>query len=221
MTISSGVARSTWRGQVSHAAITSRWVCTAAFGLPVVPEVKASRAISSALVGQGAARLLACRARASSEWSITMAASPVLNRRSGIVAVSGLSASAALSSSCSFTSHSAAAGRALSMMALSSVARSRGMVATAIRPLCTTASQANAMAMELPPRSSTRLPGCKPMPFSTWAMRLTSARACAYVRVRSSLRSSGRSAWPAAKARSNNHCTALSWPGNACNSGRS
>ena len=219
--MSSGVARSTWRGQVSHAAIRSRWVCTAAFGLPVVPEVNASRAMSSALVGQGASASSAWRARASSEWSITMAASPVLNRRSGRAAVSGLSASAALSSSCSFTSHSAAAGRALSMIAFSSVARSSGMVATAIRPLCTTASQASAMAMELPPRSSTRLPGCRPIPASTWAKRLTSARACAYVRVRSSLRNSGRSAWPAAKARSNKHCTALSCAGSACNSGRS
>ena len=52
MTMSSGVARSTWRGQVSQAANTSRWVWTAAFGLPVVPEVKASSAMSSALVGQ-------------------------------------------------------------------------------------------------------------------------------------------------------------------------
>ena len=65
------------------------------------------------------------------------------------------------------------------MIALSSVARSSGMVATAISPLCTTASQASAIAIELPPRSSTRLPGCRPICTSTFAMRFTSARAWA------------------------------------------
>jgi hypothetical protein len=56
ITMSSGVARSTWRGQVSQAASTSRWVCTAALGLPVVPEVKAISAMSSAAVGQALKR---------------------------------------------------------------------------------------------------------------------------------------------------------------------
>ena len=45
-------AFSTWRGQVSQAASTSRCMCTAALGLPVVPEVKASMAMSVAAVGQ-------------------------------------------------------------------------------------------------------------------------------------------------------------------------
>ena len=53
----------------------------------------------------------------------------------------------------------AATGCALSITLLNSVARSSGMVATAIRPALTTPSQASAMPMELPPRSSTRLPG--------------------------------------------------------------
>ncbi|MCY1555116.1 hypothetical protein D9M68_917480 [compost metagenome] len=136
--------------------------------------------MSSALVGQGVAWSLAWRARASSESGSTTAASPVLNTRMGVLALSGLAASAALSSSCSFTSHSAAEGLDLSMMDWSSVARSSGMVATAINPLCTTANQASAIATELPPRSSTRLPGTRPMSrVSTLAMRFTSARACA------------------------------------------
>ena len=54
ITMSSGVAWSTWRGQASQAASTSRWVCTAALGVPVVPEVKAIIAMSSAEVRQGA-----------------------------------------------------------------------------------------------------------------------------------------------------------------------
>ncbi len=177
--MSSGVARNTWRGQVSQAAIRSRWVCTAALGLPVVPEVKASSAMSSALVGQGVMVSLVRRAMASSESGRATVASPVLKRHSGRVAVSGFCASAALSSSCSFTSHRAAEGLALSMIAFNSVARSSGIVATAISPLCTTASQASPMATELPPRSSTRLPGCRPRPASTWAKRFTSSRAWA------------------------------------------
>jgi hypothetical protein len=59
-------------------------------------------------------------------------------------------------------SHMAATGCALSMMSPSSVARSSGMVATATSPALTTASQASAMPIELPPRSSTRLPGTSP-----------------------------------------------------------
>ena len=52
MTTSSLRARSTWRGQPLHMAITSRCEVTGALGLPVVPEVKASSAMSSAAVGQ-------------------------------------------------------------------------------------------------------------------------------------------------------------------------
>jgi hypothetical protein len=53
ITMSSGLALSTWRGQASQAASTSRCVCTAALGLPVVPDVKAISAMSSADTGQG------------------------------------------------------------------------------------------------------------------------------------------------------------------------
>ena len=59
----------------------------------------------------------------------------------------------------------AATGCALSITLLNSVARSSGMVATAISPALTTASHDSAMPIELPPRSSTRLPGSS---FSSW-----------------------------------------------------
>jgi hypothetical protein len=39
------------RGNASHIATTSRWKCIVPFGLPVVPEVKAMSATSSAAVG--------------------------------------------------------------------------------------------------------------------------------------------------------------------------
>jgi hypothetical protein len=67
MTMSSGVALSTWRGQASQAASTSRWVWTAALGLPVVPEVNAISAMSSAAVGQAVKRPSFCAARTASE----------------------------------------------------------------------------------------------------------------------------------------------------------
>ena len=67
ITMSSGVARSTWRGQASQAASTSRCVWTTALGLPVVPEVKASSAMSSAAVGQAVKSAGCAAARASSE----------------------------------------------------------------------------------------------------------------------------------------------------------
>jgi hypothetical protein len=74
----------------------------------------------------------------------------------------------------------ASAGRDLSMILSSSTARSSGMVATAIRPALTTPSQASAMPMELPPRSSTRLPGSSLKSLiSISAMRLTWASASA------------------------------------------
>jgi len=48
--ISAGPAASTCRPNVSLMASTSRWKCMVAFGFPVVPEVGASRATSSAAV---------------------------------------------------------------------------------------------------------------------------------------------------------------------------
>jgi hypothetical protein len=52
MTMSSGVALSTWRGQASQAASTSRWRVHGGLGLAGGAEVKASSAMSSAAVGQ-------------------------------------------------------------------------------------------------------------------------------------------------------------------------
>jgi len=47
---SSADARSTFLPNVSHVAAMSRWKCIAAFGLPVVPDVNAIIATSSACV---------------------------------------------------------------------------------------------------------------------------------------------------------------------------
>ena len=47
---SSALARKLDGGQQSHAAIRSRWKCIAAFGVPVVPDVNAMSAVSSAAV---------------------------------------------------------------------------------------------------------------------------------------------------------------------------
>ena len=53
-----------------------------------------------------------------------------------------------------------------------SLARSSGIVATAIAPAFITANQHAAICGVLAPRSSTRLPGTTPSSFtSTWAMR--------------------------------------------------
>src|SRR2546426_7535001 len=48
--ISSAAGMRQERGKQSHIAITSRWKCTVPLGLPVVPEVKAISATSSAAV---------------------------------------------------------------------------------------------------------------------------------------------------------------------------
>jgi hypothetical protein len=51
---SSGLAASTCRPNVSLMASTSRWKCMVALGLPVVPDVVASSATSSAAVATAA-----------------------------------------------------------------------------------------------------------------------------------------------------------------------
>ncbi|MNX94459.1 hypothetical protein D3C86_1266890 [compost metagenome] len=50
--MSSAVGLSTWRGNRSHIASTSRWKCIVPLGWPVVPLVKAIRQVSSAAVSQ-------------------------------------------------------------------------------------------------------------------------------------------------------------------------
>ena len=83
ITMSSVRARSTWRGQVSQAASTSRWVCTAAFGLPVVPEVKAKRATSVAAVAHAAKRLGLRAAMASSDCAAAGWLNTITVRKAG------------------------------------------------------------------------------------------------------------------------------------------
>ncbi len=144
--------------------MTSRWKCIVALGTPVVPEVKASRQVSSAAVSTLAKR---------PSWR-AMAAS----RLSGPSSLKWRSwrsvepAAASRSSSASAASHSACVIRALSMIAFSSLARSSGIVPTAMPPALTTANQQAASIGLFGARSSTRLPGTRPMSrTSTWAMR--------------------------------------------------
>jgi hypothetical protein len=96
-----GRGRSTCRGQASQAASTSRWVCTAALGLPVVPEVKASSAMSSARWG-----------RAAKSPSFAPTAPPASRARSGrlkgtMARSTGRLSQASRNSSSSLPSHSA------------------------------------------------------------------------------------------------------------------
>ena len=156
--MSSGVIFSTWRGQALQAARMSRCVVTTALGTPVVPLVKASRAMSSAAVAQPAW---------SGERRAARCSSPSGRPESPNARIGSLpraSCAASTMSSSRSTSHSASAGCALSITLPSSSARNSGMVGTTISPALTTASQASAMPIELPPRSSTRLPGasCRP-----------------------------------------------------------
>ena len=50
--MSSALALKMYRGKQSHMASTSRWQCMVPLGGPVVPEVKAISATSSAAVSQ-------------------------------------------------------------------------------------------------------------------------------------------------------------------------
>ena len=87
--------------------------------------------------------------------------------------VSVLDAAAALSSSArSAASQSAIVTWALAMICTSSLARSIGIVATAMPPAFITANQQATSIGLLAARSSTRLPGTRPhSSTSTWAMR--------------------------------------------------
>ena len=167
--MSSGVARSTDRGQQSQLAITSRWKCIVPFGWPVVPDVNAISAVSSSAVATLAksAGFAAARASRPSAASVSNCTT--------VVSV-GHAARAASSSAASRASHSAWVICALPMMSVSSLARSSGMVATAIPPAFITANQHAAIIGLFGPRSSTRLPGTSRMSStSTRAMRLARA----------------------------------------------
>lgn len=166
MKTSSAEGRSTWPGQQAQMASTSRWKCMVALGTPVVPEVKASRQVSSAAVSTLSKSSLSSAMAASSP-----SAEAALKQRT--CASTGQARAAACSSPASRASQSAWLMWPLSMMACSSLARSSGMVATAMPPAFITANQQAASSGVLGARSSTRLPGTRPMRrTSTLAMRL-------------------------------------------------
>ena len=165
--MSSGVASRTERGQAWQAASMSRWVWTTALGWPVVPDVNAIKAGSSADVVQGAKCPFFCDAKTASDPG------SFIRLKSTIVFSVCVCALAMFRSSASVASHSAKLICAFSITSPSSFARNNGMVATAISPAFTTPSQLRAMPIELPPRSSTRLPGTRPKSsVNTCAIRL-------------------------------------------------
>ena len=166
---SSAPARSVERGQQSQAASTSRWKCIVPLGTPVVPDVNAISAVSVAAVRTSAN----VAGRAAARASRPSAASVPKNATARSV---GHDACAARSSSARRTSHSAWLTCALSMMAVSSFARSSGIVATAMPPALRTANQQAASIGLFGPRSRTRLPGTSRMSStSTRAIRFACA----------------------------------------------
>ena len=148
---SSAVGRSTWRENVSAMASTSRWKCIVAFGRPVVPEVKASSATSSAAV------------------STSSNVSGLTRQRVGEAAVAAVGDDAQSDvepprwSSTNRWSHrrERRSGRSRGSVA-SSPARSSGIVVTATAPAFSTPNQHATSQGLFGPRSSTRLPGTMP-----------------------------------------------------------
>jgi len=157
------------RGKASHIAITSRWKCIVPLGLPVVPEVKAMSATSSAAVSTlrkvcGWRRHSASRESGASSYQYLTAFSV------------GQAGSAASSSPARRLSQSAWLTSALVTISVSSLARSKGIVATHTPPAFITANQQAAIIGLFGPRNSTRLPGLRPISrVSTLAMRFACA----------------------------------------------
>ena len=166
---SSGVGRRTCAEKVSAIASTSRWKCIAHLGRPVVPEVKASRATSSAEVSTSAksvGRSAARRVRSSPDSPpkvTTGTSTPSIGSRKR-------------------WSTSARSGAAISVITCSSWVRSNGIVATTTPPALRTPNQQATSHGLFGPRSSTRLPGTRPWSStSTCAIRLAAARRSSYV----------------------------------------
>jgi hypothetical protein len=160
---SSGPGCSTRAENVSAIASTSRWKCMVALGRPVVPEVNAISATSSAAVS--AAVKPSGLASAS---AVRSPGCPLPYRTTGSPGISALSRSQV-----NRWSQSASAGRAISAMAASSPARSSGIVVTATAPALITPAQHATSQGLFGPRSSTRLPGTMPKSsVSTCATRL-------------------------------------------------
>ncbi|OEZ98292.1 hypothetical protein DUPY_32370 [Duganella phyllosphaerae] len=172
MKTSSAREPSTERGKQSQMASTSRWKCIVPLGMPVVPDVKPIRQMSSRAVS-AAANCAGCAAISASSDALSALAPPKYTVR----ARASRGSATASSSARSDCAHSTASTRALPAMAPSSRARSSGMVGTAMHPALITASTQAAKSGVLAPRSSTRLPVTSPIgPCSTWAMRSTWAR---------------------------------------------
>jgi hypothetical protein len=167
---SSGLAFRVERGQQSQAAIASRWQCTVPLGTPVVPEVNAISATSSALVStlRKSSALRAARASSPAAASVPQQAT---------CASEGDAVRAASRSAARRASHSACDTCDLPITVASSPARNSGIVATAMAPAFITANQHAAIGGPFGPRKSTRLPGTTPRSStSTRAMRLACAR---------------------------------------------
>ncbi len=170
---SSGDGRSTCREKVSQIASTSRWKCMVAFGRPVVPEVNASSATSSAEV-------------ATSSWVVGWPSRRALRPVSVPNSTTRTPRSPDSPSvpSTNRASTSARSSRAISWMVASSPGRSNGIVVTATAPALSTPNQHAVSHGLLGPRNSTRLPGTMPSPStSAWATRFAAASRSAYDQV--------------------------------------
>ena len=156
MKTSPGFARSTCCGQHRQMAITSWWKCIVALGSPVVPEVNASRQVSSAAVST---------AVNGSAWRAIAASRPsAVGSLNSFTCVSvGQCGCASCSSSANARSHNACVTCAFATTCFNSFARSSGIVATATAPVFMTPNQHAASIALLGARSSTRWPGCTPI----------------------------------------------------------
>jgi hypothetical protein len=169
------------RGLAAHGAARPRrppahrgGVCTAALGLPVVPEVKAMQ--RDVVRRRGAGREVPALGAA-------IASSEVPRIIRCVEAHDGLQhrvlACACSSSSSSLASHSATWLRLVDDVAQLARAQQRHG-GHRHQPGLDHGQPGQRHAHELPPRSSTRLPGTRPRScVSTWAMRSTRSRACA------------------------------------------
>ena len=155
---SSDCGRSTCRGNRSHIATMSRWKCIVPFGVPVVPEVNAISATSSCAVSQAAKRV-----GISVRWVSSASGAPLPSLKNIACFSDGVSRISVSSSLRSAMSHRAAATFALATTGARSFARSSGIVGTATSPALIVASRQAAIIGLFVPRSSTRLPGTRPM----------------------------------------------------------
>ena len=162
-----GFGCSTWRENVSAIAAMSRWKCTQPFGLPVVPEVKAISAGSSAVVAAAGTKsgALSMRRERSSAWMMCFS--------------DGASLRACSSSPARCASTIACVTFALSRITASSCARSIGIVPTATPPARNTPHQTGIESFVLEECTSTRLPGTRPNSFVSTCASFDASRSSA------------------------------------------